>query len=108
MKTLLFISSFLLTAISYAQTTVSGKVTDSKGKSIEGANVYIDGTYDGAMTAQDGNFTFATTATGVQTLKVSYLSFITFHQTGEVAGLTNLQIKLKEDVNSLDAVVITA
>lgn len=108
MKIILFILCFLLVSISYSQTTVSGRVTDIKGKPIEGANVYIEGTYDGAMTAQDGSFTFVTTVTGVQILVVSYLSFMPFTKTGEVAEFSNVEVKLKEDVNSLDAVVITA
>ena len=43
-----------------AQTTISGKVTDKKGAPIIGANVYLDGTYDGASTNEKGEFSFST------------------------------------------------
>ena len=51
--------SFLMTA----QTLVSGVVTEVKGTPIEGANVYLEGTYDGASTNQNGSFSFETSAT---------------------------------------------
>jgi hypothetical protein len=38
-----------------------------KGKFIA-ANIYIDGTYDGATTNENGQFSFSTTATGNQVL----------------------------------------
>ena len=40
-----------------AQTLISGKVTDAKQNPIVGANVYLEGTYDGASTAENGDFT---------------------------------------------------
>lgn len=39
---------------------------------------------------------------------VSYLSYETFTKNTEVSSLKNLIIKFKEDINSLDAVVINA
>ena len=46
---LLFTITFLFfTTFIFAQNTISGKVVDQKGKPVPGANIYIDGTYDGA------------------------------------------------------------
>jgi hypothetical protein len=39
---------FLCTTFVFSQTTLSGKVVDEKGKPVAGANVFIEGTYDGA------------------------------------------------------------
>jgi hypothetical protein len=47
----------------------------TKGKFIAGANIYIDGTYDGATTNENGQFSFSTTATGNQVLIASFLVY---------------------------------
>ena len=99
---------FFIFSISFSQTTISGKVTDAKGLPIEGANVYLEGSYDGGSTDVTGAFSFTSTETGTQTLVVSFLSFETFKKLAEVNTMTHLQIKLKEDVNALDAVVLSA
>jgi hypothetical protein len=110
MKTkLLFTIAFLFTtAFIFAQNTISGKVTNEKGKPIAGANVYIDGTYDGATSSETGDFSFETTATGNQFLIVSILIYDTYKQEINVANFKNQTVKLRENVNALDAVVITA
>lgn len=108
MKLSAFILSVLITTLSFAQTTISGKVTDNKNQPIIGANVYLDGTYDGATTNDDGLFSFETSETGTQILTISYLSYETKTVAGDVSTLNNLQIKLREDVNALDTVVISA
>ena len=91
-----------------AQTTISGKVTDSKNNAIFGANVYLDGTYDGSSTNENGEFSFKTEEKKIQTLVISFVSFETYVKTADVSTLKNLKIKLRDDVNSLDAVVINA
>ncbi|WP_435412308.1 TonB-dependent receptor [Psychroserpens mesophilus] len=108
MKLSTFILSVLITTLSFAQTTISGKVTDTKNQPVIGANVYLDGTYDGATTNDNGEFLFKTTETGTQLLTISYLSYETKTIAGDVSTLNNLQIKLREDVNALDTVVISA
>ncbi|WP_298780431.1 TonB-dependent receptor [uncultured Polaribacter sp.] len=92
----------------FAQTTISGKVTDSKNNPILGANIYLDGTYDGTSSNEKGEFYFKTSEKGAQTLVISYISFETFTKTADVSSLKNLHIKLRDDVNSLDAVIINA
>jgi hypothetical protein len=91
-----------------AQTTVSGTVTDKKGTPIIGANVYLDGTYDGTSTNEKGEFSFSTKEKGLQTLMVSFISYETFTLTADVKTFKKLIIKIREDVNTLDAVSINA
>ncbi len=98
----------LLSTISMAQTTINGKVIDYKGIPISGANVYLEGTYDGGTTSELGAFDFKTAEEGTQTLIISFLSYETFRLTGDVKTMTSLNIKLRDDVNTLDAVVISA
>ncbi|WP_142785547.1 TonB-dependent receptor [Changchengzhania lutea] len=91
-----------------AQTTVNGTVVNSKNTPIEGANIYLEGTYDGGTTNEKGRFSFKTNETGSQTLMASYLSYETFTMMGDVSYMENLSIKLRDDVNTLDAVVLSA
>ncbi|MCL7754713.1 TonB-dependent receptor [Polaribacter sp. Z022] len=108
MKRILFILFAICQFSLIAQTTISGKVTDSKNNPINGANVYLDGTYDGTSTNDQGEFSFSTSEKGKQTLVISFISFETYIKTAEVTSLKNLKVKLRDDVNSLDAVVINA
>jgi outer membrane cobalamin receptor len=109
MKRLFNTTILLLTATTFwAQTTINGKVFDPKGEPIIGVNVYIDGSYDGTVTDENGIFAFKTTESGQKTLIASFLTYETFKKIGEISSFVNLEIKLRESVTSLDAVVITA
>lgn len=108
MKFKLLILSFVIQFFAFSQTQISGKVIDSKGNPIEGANVYLEGTYDGTSTDEKGKYSFTSSEEGTQTLVISFISFETFHKTAMINKLNNLVIKLREDVNTLDAVVINA
>ena len=91
-----------------AQKTINGTIFNMKNIPIAGANIYIEGTYDGSTTNEKGGFSFTTTETGTQTLIVSYLSYETFTMVGDVSYMKDLVVKLREDVNTLDAVVLSA
>lgn len=109
MKTILFLLTlFLFTTLLAAQNTLSGKVVDQKGNPVSGANIYIDGTYDGTSSNEQGEFSFTTTTTGNQTLVVSFLVFETTKMLIDVVDFKGKTIKMRESVTSLDAVVVTA
>lgn len=108
MKRILFLLLTICTFSLTAQTTISGKVTDNKKEPILGASVYLEGTYDGTSTNEKGEFSFKTEETGTQTLVISFVSFETFVKINDVTSFKNLQIKLRDDVNTLDAVTINA
>lgn len=108
MKRILFIFFILSQLNVFSQFKISGKVVDSNKKPIVGANVYLDGSYDGTSTNEKGEFLFTTEETGHQTIVISYVSFETFIKTEDVKKLNNLVVKLRDDVNTLDAVTINA
>jgi len=108
MKSIFTFLIFLCTAAVFSQNTVSGKVVDEKGKAVPGANVFIDGTYDGTSSDENGDFSFTTETSGSQILVVSFLIYETSKTTIDVANFKGKTIKLRENVNSLDAVVVTA
>jgi outer membrane receptor for ferrienterochelin and colicin len=91
-----------------AQYIINGKVLNSKDIPLVGANVFLEGTYDGSTTDKNGNFSFKTTETGSQTLVVSYVSYEKYEMIGDINHMTDLAIKLREDINTLDAVVLSA
>ena len=99
----LFFSSF-----SFSQTTISGKVVNEKGAPIAGANIYLDTTYDGALSDENGLFSFTTTTTGKQLLVASLLNYETFTLTIDVVTATKVIVQLRDGVNNLDAVIINA
>nr|WP_299389238.1 TonB-dependent receptor [Allomuricauda sp.] len=105
---LLFIITLLNFSLMFGQTTVSGVVTTNKNVPISGANVYLEGTYDGASTAEDGSFSFETTESGTQTLVISILSYEPHYEVGDVTYFSNLKIQLQESINTLTGVTLTA
>ena len=102
------IASLLFFITSFAQNTVSGKVVDNKNNPIPAANVYIDGSYDGSTTDENGNFTFSTELKGSQMLVISVLTYETSKTPITVEECKDKTFKMKESVNTLDAVVVTA
>lgn len=91
---------------SYAQTTVSGTVTDDTGQPLPSANVIISGTSVGTVTDFDGNFSLKTDQNPPFTLKVTSVGFEDMMQ--EVTSNNQkLTFTLKEG-NELDEVVVSA
>ena len=97
-----------LISIQISAQTISGTVLNMKNEPIEGANIYLEGTYDGSTSGEDGSFSFETQETGTQTLVVSFLSYETFTMVGDISFMKDITVKLREDVNTLDAVVLSA
>ena len=85
------------------QKAISGKVVDSKGESIIGANVMEKGTTNGTITDFDGNFSLNVSAKSV--LQISYIGYKT--QEIPVSQLkAGAVITLKEDTEVMDEVVV--
>jgi hypothetical protein len=101
--------SLLLSTAALAQTTITGTVTDQKGEAIAGANIYIKDSYDGTSSDAEGKFNFVTIESDSQQLVTSYIGYETDERKILASGSTvTLKIALKEIVNELNTVVITA
>jgi hypothetical protein len=100
----------LLGTLSFCQgqQTVQGTVTDKKKQPLLGANVFIEGTYDGTVTDDKGQFSFTTDQQGAVMLQISYLTHETLKLPITLPISAPLNIVLKQQVNVLDAVVISA
>jgi len=93
----------------FSQTDISGTVKDKAGVPITGANLLVVGSTSGVTSDFDGNFSFSTSLSGVQTVKISYLGYETQEKTVTLDGSPiTLQIVLEEGGHSLDEVVLTA
>ncbi|HEX8270188.1 MAG TPA: TonB-dependent receptor [Flavobacterium sp.] len=108
MKTIFTLFICIFFGAAFSQTSISGKVTDHTKAGIPGANVFIEGTYDGATTDKDGNFSFETAATGEQFLVVSFLTYESLRTAVEIETYMPQTFEMRESVNTLDAVIITA
>lgn len=89
---------------SFAQDlTVKGKVTDTTGETVIGANVTVRGTTNGIITDIDGNYTLS----GVKPSSVLVFSFIGY-KTQEIpcSGRQEINVVLSEDAQALDEVVV--
>jgi len=88
---------------SWAQTSVRGKITDDRGAGLSGASILLKGTTTGAGTDADGNFSI-NVPSGKGTLVVSSVGFVT--QEVPVNGRSSVTVSLKQDVKSLENVVV--
>ena len=108
MKTFITISFILFFSVGFSQNIISGTVIDAKKRPVLGANIFIEGTYDGATSAENGSFLFSTSAVGTVQLQISSLLFENVSVAVDVAKCTNKIFILKESVTTIDAVVISA
>ena len=109
MKTILSALVFLwFGSLACAQVAISGTVIEKPGLPIIGANIFIEGSYDGTVSDDNGSFSFSTDLIGEQVLSVSYLGYETKTLTMDVSAMKDLTIKLRESANTLDAVEISA
>ena len=88
--------------VSFAQTTVSGTVTEDNGP-LPGANVIIKGTSTGTQTDFDGNYSIQASPSDV--LVFSFVGFATQEVT--VGNQSTINVALAAD-NALDEVIVTA
>ena len=90
-------------AQAFAQSSVSGKVTDQSGEPLVGVNVLVKGTTNGTMTDYNGNWNLNNVGQGA-TLVVSSIGFASQEIT--VGSQRTINVQLKEDAAFLDEVVV--
>lgn len=109
MRLKLFILILFITSICFSQETdqiinVSGNVKESDtGTPLPGVNILVKGTSIGTTTDFDGNFKLDNVKVG-SALVVTYIGFLT--EEVAVNNSNSLEISLKEDLQSLDEVVV--
>jgi outer membrane receptor protein involved in Fe transport len=112
-KAILSILLFLTAAVSFAQKgTIRGTIIDdATGETLIGVTVIIKGTTNGGITDFDGNFEISVEP-GAHDITASYVSYATITISGvnvEAGQVTVIdQIRLQEDVQQLEEIVIQA
>jgi hypothetical protein len=111
MKLLPFYLTLLLLSSSLGAqtTTITGMVTEQSGAGIPGVNVSIKDSYDGGTTDVNGKYEFTTEETGDHVIVASILGYDALEQKITLNGTPQVvNFKLKEQIKTLDAVVISA
>ena len=76
MGRLIFYLLFSLLGLNvFAQTVITGKVTEENGVAMAGANAYLKGTYDGTSSNEKGVFKFKSTKTGSYDLVIGLVGY---------------------------------
>jgi len=103
---LLFLSLFFC-SITFAQTTISGSVTDSNNQPIPGANIKVVGDKAGTATDSDGNFMINSSKAVPFTIEVTSVG----HESKKVSITSNNQkvsVMLAGEETKLSEVVVSA
>lgn len=110
MKTILLIIGQLLVIFAQSQVKISGAIKLIDGKPVSGANLFLQGTYDGCTSDSLGQFQFKTEETGTHLLVASFVGYQTNGISLDIndSDITGLSIILKEEASELDEVVINA
>lgn len=87
---------------SFAQSTVSGTISDAEGP-LPGASIVVQGTTTGAVSDFDGNYTIEVPESS-NTLVFSYVGYAA--QSINVDGQTTINVTLQPDAQSLSEVVV--
>lgn len=112
MKTLLtlLILFFLIAALQAQDIKISGKITGDENAPLNGANVVIEGTIDGATTDSTGYYEFETSRTGLQNLLFTAIDYSDKRQTVvlEAGKPMELNVRLKKSVVETEEIIVTA
>lgn len=106
MKTILKIFMLFCCAVSFAQTTVKGTVTDNNGQPLPGANIIVVGTTTGTISDFDGKFTLTYNQEPPFSIQISSVGFETV--TKEITTNPQTVEVILVEGTSLDEVVISA
>jgi hypothetical protein len=106
---LLFLFGLLFTSIiSFAQAVISGQVVDADTKlPLEGASVFAQNTTKGAVTDKEGHYRLYLNKGGYE-LVTSYTSYVSKTVNVEANADKEVNIELKKEDKSMEAVVITS
>lgn len=109
MKPFLIIFFNILVITVQSQVQISGTALTANGTPVIGANIFIQGSYDGATTDSTGKFAFLTDQAGKQLLIASFIGFETQAVELDITGkIQDIFIVFEEQFSELEEVVINA
>jgi outer membrane receptor protein involved in Fe transport len=107
MKIYYFILTLFFCSISFAQTSISGSVKDSKNEPIPGATIKIVGETSGTVTDGDGKFTVKVNSKPPYTVEVSSIGYATQKVQVASAG-QKVEVVMQNQDTQLDEIVVSA
>ncbi len=100
---------FFLPIVLFSSTVIHGRVTDEGGEILEGVNVFLEGTLDGASTNENGEFKFITEETGKCYLQARMMGYGEFREEVFLKGETiSIEVSLKEEILEGKGVTVKA
>lgn len=90
------------TKIEQQKKRITGKIVDTQGEPVIGANIIEVGTTNGTITDVDGNFSLQ--VENDATIRVSYIGYIA--QNSVTTGKTTFHVVLQEDMGALEDLVV--
>jgi TonB-linked SusC/RagA family outer membrane protein len=100
-----FLVGLFISEATYAQTSVSGKISSAGGEGIPGVSVLVKGSNQGTNSDATGNFRLNNVSSST-VLVFSAIGYVTEERT--VGNQTTINITLNEDNKTLNEVVVTA
>lgn len=95
-------------AHSHAQFSISGRVTDENDAPLAGASVFIDGTFVGAVTDDKGYYVLNNVATGILTVKSSFLGYQTESKSCDVPSVAVVNFRMTVSPVVTEDIVVSA
>lgn len=103
-KTVLLLVCFLTSIVN---SQIVGKVTDTNGNALPFVNIYLENSYIGTTSNDEGNYELNITENGEYTILFQFLGFKTETKTVSITSFPHiLNVSLVEESVSLDEVVI--
>ena len=108
-KLLLLMGGIFIPLISFAQHSLSGRVVSEKdGAPVVNAAIYIKKNNVEVFTDKNGLYHIKLTQSGKYTIRVSFMGYNTVEQTVNIKGESTLNFTLKENIQELNEVVVSA
>ena len=107
MKVYLFILSLFFCGLTFAQSTISGTVTDSKNQPVFGANVKVVGESSGTISDTEGNFVLKTAKQPPFSIEISSIGYGT-QKVSIQSSTQKVSAKLENEDTKLDEIVVSA
>lgn len=109
MKQKLFFPLFFLFISMVSSAQIRGKVTDSKGEPLPAVNIFLENTYTGTSSNENGNFELNVKTPGKYTVVFQFLGYKTSKQTISAERLPHiLNVQLEEENISMAEVTISS
>jgi outer membrane receptor protein involved in Fe transport len=107
MKHYLFILSLFFCSVTFAQSTISGRVADANGQGLPGTNIKVAGDSAGTVTDSDGKFTLKTSKSVPYTIEVTNMGYDS-QKVSVTSNGQKVNVKLNSQDQQLDEIVVAA